>query len=65
MWQWVIASRQWGWESSQAQTWKPTALAAREMIRLRLTVNRGLLVPPPRYESVLFAPGQDGLFVGV
>ena len=39
-------------------------MAAREMIQLRLMVNRGLLVPPPRYESVLFAPGPGVLFVG-
>ena len=65
MWLWVIASCQWGWEPSRAQTWKRTALAAREMIQLRLTVNRGLLVPPPRYESGLFVPGSGGQFVGV
>ena len=62
---WAIASGQWGWELSRAQTWKQTALAAREMIQLRLMVNRGLLVPPPRYESVLFAPGSGGRFDGV
>ena len=64
MWLRVIASSQWGWESSRAQTRKLTALDAREMIQLRLMVNRGLLVPAPRYESVLFAPGPGGLFVG-
>ena len=65
MWLWVIASSQWEWESSQTQTRELTAMAAREKIQLGLMVNRGLLVPPPRYESGLFAPGPGGLFVGV
>ena len=39
-------------------------MAAREMIQLRLMVNRGLLVLPPRYGSVLFALGPGVLFVG-
>ena len=62
---WVIASSQWEWESSRTQTRELTAMAAREKIQLGLVVNRGLLVPPPRYESELFAPGPGGLFVGV
>ena len=62
---WVIASSRWGWELSWTLTRDLAAMAAREKIQLGLVVNRGLLVPPPRYESVLFAPGQDGLFVGV
>ena len=41
------------------------AMAAREKIQLGLMVNRGLLVPPPWYESGLFVPGSGGQFVGV
>ena len=60
----MIASSRWEWVSSRAQTLEQAAMAAREMIQLRLMVNRGLLVLPPRYESVLFAPGSGVLFVG-
>ena len=61
---WVIALRRWEWELSWALTEGLAAMAAREMIQLGLMVNRGLLVPPPRYESVLFAPGPGLLFLG-
>ena len=61
----MIASSWWEWELSWALTRDLDAMAAREKIQLGLMVNRGLLVPPPRYESELFAPGPGGLFVGV
>ena len=60
----MIASSRWEWELSWALTRELAAMAAREMIQLRMMVNRGLQVPPPRYESVLFAPGPGVLYVG-
>ena len=60
----VIALRRWEWELSWALTRDLAAMAAREMIQLGLMVNRALLVPPPWYESMLFAPGPGLLFVG-
>ena len=44
----VIELRRRGGELSWALTGELAALTAREMIQMRLMVNRGLLVPPPR-----------------